>query len=286
MTYIPPISSVITVNAATADALYSNKRQLAVGNNAFSTDGGAASTITLQANSVATITGNTTLTSTSATNTYADATSGAITVTLPAASTTAKKILVKKIDSANNVTVTRAGSDTIEGSNTFVLSSQYQWIVLQSDGTSVWKIVGLTVPSTGIAPSNSQYLLLASDSNLSNSRTATAGNNVVFTDGGAGSTLTINTHKKTSVSGNTTITNTSNMVYLVDATSGAVAITLPAASNTDKTFTIKKIDSSTNAVTVTRAGSDTIDGATTYVLSVQYQSVTILADGSTSWYVL
>lgn len=287
MTYIPPTQTFLDVSQSTSDGIFTNNRKITAGNNAQFTDGGAASTFTVQVNKTTSISGDTTVTSASNTNIYADATSAGITVTLPAASTTDKKFLVKKIDSSGNtVTITRAGSDTIEGSNTVVLSAQYQWLVIQSDGTATWKVVGRTVPSSGIAPSNSQYVLLATDSNLTNSRVLTAGNNVVLTDAGAGSTVTVNVHKKTAVSGNTTVTNASNMIYLVDATGGAVAITLPAASNTDKNFIVKKIDSSSNAVTITRAGSDTIDGATTNVLSVQYQATSIVADGSTSWYVL
>ena len=56
-----------------------------------------------------------------------------------------------------------------------------------------------------------------------------------------------------------------------DATSAAFALTLPAAGSVlGFPFFVKKIDSSGNAVTITRAGSDTIDGATTLALSSQY----------------
>ena len=36
------------------------------------------------------------------------------------------------------VTVSRAGADTIEGATTISLTTQYKKAVLQSDGTSVW----------------------------------------------------------------------------------------------------------------------------------------------------
>ena len=62
-------------------------------------------------------------------------------------------------------------------------------------------------------------------------------------------------------------------------------ITLPsAAANTDRLLTIKKTDSGVGLVTVTRAGSSTIDGATTFVLTNQYDKVTIVCDG-TNWFV-
>lgn len=73
---------------------------------------------------------------------------------------------------------------------------------------------------------------------------------------------------------------------LVSTGNTARVITLPAvATNTDRAITVKKIDSGTGSVTVTRAGSATIDGATTYVLTAQYEKVTVECDG-TNWYIL
>lgn len=73
---------------------------------------------------------------------------------------------------------------------------------------------------------------------------------------------------------------------LADATGGAITITLPAAaSNTDVQFFIKKIDSSGNTVTVDGNGSETIDGATTQVISTQYATLTVYSNG-TSWFLL
>lgn len=75
-------------------------------------------------------------------------------------------------------------------------------------------------------------------------------------------------------------------VILVDATSGAVTITLPSAGVALSNITIKKTDNSANAVTVSRAGSDTIDGATSKSLADQYDSITIQSDGGTSWNII
>lgn len=82
-----------------------------------------------------------------------------------------------------------------------------------------------------------------------------------------------------------TITSTDN-VLLVDASGAARTMTLPAASaSSGKLFTVKKIDSTTNAVTIARAGSDTIDGQTSYILTAQYQSVNVISNG-TLWYLV
>jgi len=73
-------------------------------------------------------------------------------------------------------------------------------------------------------------------------------------------------------------------VILCDATTAAFTVTLPAAaSSTDLLYVIKKIDSSTNAVTVDGNASETIDGAATVSLASQYDSVMIVCDG-TGWY--
>lgn len=87
------------------------------------------------------------------------------------------------------------------------------------------------------------------------------------------------------VSTNTTLDDTHHTVK-VDATGGARTITLPpASSNTDVIYIIKKIDASANTVTVDGNLSETIDGAATYVLSVQYAAVKLHCDG-TSWWVI
>lgn len=84
----------------------------------------------------------------------------------------------------------------------------------------------------------------------------------------------------------TILTTDRNKLILVDATGGAVTITLPAAATAEDGFsvTIKKIDSSTNAVTIDGDASETIDGATTYVISSQYESVSVVSD-ATKWHI-
>lgn len=82
-------------------------------------------------------------------------------------------------------------------------------------------------------------------------------------------------------------TATSNDYTIVcNATSGNITITLPAAaSNTGKIYNIKKVDVSANTVTIDATASETIDGVTTKVISVQFVSVQIQSDG-TQWWIL
>lgn len=71
-----------------------------------------------------------------------DATSAAFAVTLPPAATVTGRVYVfKKIDSAaHNVTVTGNGAETIDGSNTKALTSQYAKTMIISNGVG-WDIL-------------------------------------------------------------------------------------------------------------------------------------------------
>jgi hypothetical protein len=82
------------------------------------------------------------------------------------------------------------------------------------------------------------------------------------------------------------LVQTDDHTVLVDATAGAVTISLPSVSNKGYPYrVIKKIDSTANAVTVDGYGSQTIDGQTSLTLAVQYAGVVLHADG-TEWRVV
>lgn len=122
---------------------------------------------------------------------------------------------------------------------------------------------------------------------LTNSRRYLAGSNVFITDNGAGSTYVVQTEASiTETNGTYSLTSTSKRVHLANAVSGSITYNLPAASsNTDKTYTIKKTDASANTVTLTPNGSDKIDTAASYVLTIPNQSATIVSNGS-GWWIL
>ncbi len=74
-------------------------------------------------------------------------------------------------------------------------------------------------------------------------------------------------------------------VYYCDATAGNIALTLPDAASSSGWFVaIVKTDSSANTVTLNRAGTDTIEGATSVVLSAQYDKTAAMSDSSATWY--
>lgn len=78
--------------------------------------------------------------------------------------------------------------------------------------------------------------------------------------------------------------STSDNVILCNT--NAFTVTLPAASTTGKRITVIKIGSDTNAITIARDGSDTIEGATSKTLVSQYDTMVLEADGSATWYIV
>jgi len=77
-----------------------------------------------------------------------------------------------------------------------------------------------------------------------------------------------------------------NYIVLVDCSDTSITITLPAASShKNRVYTLKKIDSSANKVTIDANSTETIDGEETIELKTQYTYVTIVSDG-TEWFII
>lgn len=88
----------------------------------------------------------------------------------------------------------------------------------------------------------------------------------------------------TFVSANTTASATER-AYIVDATTGAKTITLPTASGrAGKEYFVKKADSSANTVTIDPNSSETVNGASSLVLTAQNDGAIVESDGS-NWFV-
>jgi hypothetical protein len=86
-----------------------------------------------------------------------------------------------------------------------------------------------------------------------------------------------------SVTSVTTLTLDDNTkVINANANGGAFAVNLPSAITVGKGWiiTVKKTDSSTNAVTLTAPGGQLIDGLATQALNTQYFAVTLKSDGA------
>lgn len=124
-------SSIVVTNVATV----TNGTLISWENN-------APATITWENNSLATIgwTNNTYLVTANNATILVNCAAEALFVKLPAAgSVSGQQYKVKKIDSgANAVTINTTSSQNIDGSSTYVLSTQYYSTTVQSDGSNWW----------------------------------------------------------------------------------------------------------------------------------------------------
>lgn len=87
------------------------------------------------------------------------------------------------------------------------------------------------------------------------------------------------------LSSNTTLTPVDASVrHKVDASGGPITITLPSAVGLMPTeFTLKRVNSGANVVTVSCPSG--IDGSSTYILDMQWESVTVSSDNA-QWMVI
>jgi len=99
----------------------------------------------------------------------------------------------------------------------------------------------------------------------------------VASTSGVGVTTTTSTASPTDTTG--------FVVLLCDCTGGNVTVNLPTAVGNIARFTVKKVDSSANTVTIDGSGTETIDGGTTATLKYQYESVDLVSDNS-AWLVI
>lgn len=99
----------------------------------------------------------------------------------------------------------------------------------------------------------------------------------------AGITNAVQSTQTTSFSASASISI--RYLYPCDATSGAITATLPAAATAGNGATVifQKTDSTANAVTLARAGSDTINGATSYSMTDRYDVLAAVSDGVSAW---
>lgn len=87
----------------------------------------------------------------------------------------------------------------------------------------------------------------------------------------------------------TTVTSSYNLTdkefaVLCDAAAGPITLTLPSAASTaGREYKIKRIDLSSNAVTLAAAGGSKIDGGPGYSLVAQYATICVISDGKNWW---
>lgn len=202
-----------------------------------------------------------------------DASGGNVTITLPSPGDDVI-VGVKKTDSSSNtVTIATPGSETIDGSSSISTSDQYATRIITSDGSNFqqWDpIIEAEIDHDSLSNFVSNEHIDHSNVDITAGDGLTGGGDIT-------SSRTLNAQNVTSQSSNYTASEVD--IVLADASGGSITITLPSPS-TDIDITVKKTDSSSNAVDIATPGSETIDGSSSLSITSQYTSRTITSDGS------
>lgn len=82
------------------------------------------------------------------------------------------------------------------------------------------------------------------------------------------------------ITGDTTLDGTKNVI-IANSSSGAITVTLPAATGSGARYDIKRAGG--NTVTIAQNGSDTIDNSTDDLSLANAESVTLVDSASTKW---
>jgi hypothetical protein len=224
------------------------------------------------------------------------------TVTLPAANAVPAGTTIVVADESGTVTgsntlvITRAGSDTINGGTTWTINAARGVTSLVSDGTSKWlawneagdavaSISGGTVTnsditlkqSTGAAPTAEGRVEWDTDDDL-------------LKIGNGTGTETFQPVRRRAFSDTSITLNTvDRYVGQTGTLTAARTVTLMAANAVPAGTVITVTDesgsaSSTNTITVQRAGADTINGGTGGIaLNVSRGIVSLVSDGTSAW---
>lgn len=93
-----------------------------------------------------------------------------------------------------------------------------------------------------------------------------------WTEGSAASSTTLPFTNRTSTY------TVDNEDCVVNCTSGTFTVTLPTAVGCEGQYFIVK-NSGTGVITIDGDGSETIDGDSNFILSTQYESITVISNG-------
>jgi len=181
-----------------------------------------------------------------------------------------------KTNSINeNYLTTSIAGDGLAGGNGTALSVNTDGTTIETNGDAVR--IAATAAGNGLAGGGGSALSV----NVDGSSIVITSDTLEVPDSGITELKRYRTVDSSLVDTNTI----SSDINLVSAAGGNVLVNLPAPPiSAGRLLYIKKTDSSTNTVTIDQNGSETIDGGASYVLYNQFESVTLICDG-TNWHV-
>jgi len=198
-------------------------------------------------------------------------------VTLPAASSypVGKRLMVVDESGACSSTFTigilRAGSDTINGGTNAAITAAYGYLALESDGVSKWTIVGAS------AVSSAQI-----------SDASPPGRAVLTAPSTAAQRVLLRVDQHTNVADANYAAQPTDQLVAFTAITAARTVTLPAASSVNPGQPIVIVDesgasSATNTITVTRQGTDTINGQASAAIATAFGYLELVSNGANKW---
>lgn len=218
---------------------------------------------------------------------------GAVTINLPTISglSNAGRVFYKIKDEGFNanatsqiITINRGGSDTIEnGATSVTITTAGEDVYLYNDGTSAWYLSSVDTAASETAVGGVELATTAEAQALSDATR-------VITPSTLGDVLDTELYKSTELgaASKTMAEADAGLWYVTYTSTGSVAITLPDPGTlSDATKCVYEIAdagaASTNNITITAAGSATIDGVTSEVISTTRASAKFYNDG-TNWF--
>lgn len=209
--------------------------------------------------------------------------------------------------SAADVNLYRSAANVLKTDDAFHVGGLLQALgnadvdgTLTVDSTST--LTGLATLTGGATTATGNYTTTSSGgfvasgtgsvSTNSGNISSTSGN-LVITGGTStlGGKVTMSAAQKVAVSSvktaNYTASITADYVIRVDSSGGGFTVSLPAGHAAGDTLVIKDVSGSagTNNVIIDPNAAETIDGSATFTMSVNYQSVTVVSDG-TNWAII
>lgn len=245
------------------------------------TDGSLAFTYTADSGSATPVADNINVFGDSAQGSVTSAAGSTLTITNSDATESQKGVLETSSD-AESIEGTSSTVSVVPSSLKAKLGSQTQYGIPYGDSDSnaiQWTSVGtdgqLLIAATGASPTFST--LTSSDGSVS---FTTGANSLDLSAFSAVSTITITSLDDTD---STYTVLTTDYYMSCDVSGGILRIDLPAAPATGKVFIVKDAggDCNTNNITVTTAaGVVTIDGATSRVMSTDFEALQFVFNGS------